>query len=111
MFTGISTEVLVTMSSLAILAIGFLALFNMCKPFNWFKTLMYIACLGLTITAVVVLYDLFKYVPLAYPDILFLIIVCQTAYPVYLVLNKLFEMPGKHKSENAQEQSNQSNQD
>lgn len=95
MFTGISTEVLVTMSSLAILVVGFIALFRMCKPFNWFKTLMYLACLGLTITAVVVLYDLFKYVSLAYTDILFLVIVCQAAYPIYLVLCKLFELPSK----------------
>ena len=98
MFTGISTEVLVTMASLAILAIGFLALFKMCKPFNWFKTIMYFACLALTITAVVVLYDLFKYVPLAYPEILFLIIVCQAAYPLYYVLGRLFELPGKQQS-------------
>ena len=105
MFTGISTEVLVTMSSLALLVVGFIALFSMCKPFNWFKTLMYLACLGLTITAVVVLYDLFKYVSLSYPDILFLIIVCQTTYPIYLVLCKLFELPNK-----VQQKSDQSNQ-
>lgn len=100
MFTGISTEVLVTLSSLALLVIGFMVLFRMCKPFNWFKTLMYFACLGLTITAVVVLYDLFKYVPLAYPDVLFLIIVCQTSYPIYFVLNKLAELPGKQSQSN-----------
>ena len=100
MFTGISTEVLVTLSSLALLVIGFMVLFKMCKPFNWFKTLMYFACLGLTITAVVVLYDLFKYVPLPYPDVLFLIIVCQTSYPIYFVLNKLAELPGKQSQSN-----------
>lgn len=92
MFTGISTEVLVTMCSLALLVVGFIALFQMCKPFNWFKTIMYIACLGLTITAVIVLYNIFKYVPLSYTEILFLIIVCQTAYPVYYLLNKLFNL-------------------
>ena len=100
MFTGISTEVLVTLSSLALLVIGFMVLFKMCKPFNWFKTLMYFACLGLTITAVVVLYDLFKYVSLPYPDVLFLIIVCQTSYPIYFVLNKLAELPGKQSQSN-----------
>lgn len=100
MFTGISTEVLVTLSSLALLVIGFMVLFKMCKPFNWFKTLMYFACLGLTITAVVVLYDLFKYVSLPYQDVLFLIIVCQTSYPIYLVLNKLAELPGKQSQSN-----------
>ncbi len=98
MFVGISTEVLVTMSSLALLCVGFMALFHMCKPFNWFKSIMYVACLALTITAVVVLYDVFKYVHLSYHDILFLIVVCQASYPVYFVLNKLFDLPSKNKS-------------
>ncbi len=92
MFTGIPTEVLVTMSSLAIIVVGFIALFAMCRPFNWFKSIMYISVLAICITCVVVLYDLFKYVPLAYNDILFLIIVCETAYPVYLTLSKLSEL-------------------
>ncbi len=94
-FTGISTEVLVTMCSFALLAVGFMALFKMCKPFNWFKTIMYFVCLGLTISAIVLLFDMFKYVPLAYPEVLFLIVVCQTAYPLYFVLNKVFEAIGK----------------
>ena len=90
MFTGISTEVLVTMASISIIVVGFISLFRMCKPFNFFKAIMYLVCSGICITCVIVLYDLFKYVPLAYPEILFLIIVCQSSYPLYIVLGKLF---------------------
>ena len=92
MYTGISTEVLVTMASLAIIAVGFIALFRMCKPFNWFKSIMYIACLAICITCILTLPDLFKYVDISYTDTLFLIVVCQTAFPLYLVLNRLFEL-------------------
>lgn len=96
MRTGISTEVLVTMSSLAIIAVGFIALFKMCKPFNWFKSLMYIACLAVAITLVLVWPTLFKYVDIAYIDMLFLIIVCFSSFPLYTILNKLFELTNRN---------------
>ncbi len=92
MFTGIRTEVLVTMASMAIIAVGFIALFRMCRPFNWFKSIMYIACLGICITCVACIPELFRYVPLSYTDWLFLIVVCQFAYPLYVVLNKIFDL-------------------
>ena len=95
MFTGISTEVLVTMCSIAIISMGFIALFKMCKPLNWFKSIMFIACLGICITLVLCLPTLFKYVPISYPDTLFLIIVCQAVYPVFLTLTKLFNWQPK----------------
>ena len=95
MFVPITTNVLVTMSSLAVVVTGFIALFSMCKPFNLFKSIMYITCLGLCIAAVVVLYDLFKYVPLAYTDKLFLIIVCFSSYLLYQILTKLFRTVSK----------------
>ncbi len=92
MYTGITTEVLVTMASIGILAIGFIALFRMCKPFNFLKTIMYIACLGISITAIITLPGIFKYVTLSYADFLFLIIAVQTSYPVYIALTRLFEL-------------------
>lgn len=92
MFTGISTDILVTMSSISIISVGFIALFRMCKPFNFFKTVMYVVCLGICITCVIVLYGLFKYVPLAYTDILFMIVVCQASLPIYFALSRLFEL-------------------
>ncbi len=102
LFTGISTEVLVTMASLAILAVGFIALFRMCKPFNWFKALLYTVCLTLAITLVFTMPWLFKYVRFGYTELLFLIVVCQCAYPVYITLMKLFN----YQSPNANDVSN-----
>ncbi|MBR6778542.1 MAG: HAD-IC family P-type ATPase [Clostridia bacterium] len=89
--TGISTEVLVTMASLAIIVVGFMSLFKMCKPFNWFKSFMYVACLAICVAFILLVPTLFKYVAISYTDKLFLIIVCQFAYPVYLLVNKIFD--------------------
>ena len=91
MFTGISTEVLVTLCSLAITVVGFVVLFKMCKPFNVFKGIMYAIFAGLCVSLVTMLYGMFKYVPLDYTEIMFLIIVCQTSYPLYMLLEKLFD--------------------
>jgi len=92
MFTGISTEVLVTMASLGIITIGFIALFKQCKPFNWFKSVMFVTLVIITIACVWVLYDIFKYVPISKQDLFFLIIVCQSAYPLFVLLTKLCDL-------------------
>ena len=92
MFVPISTDLLVTMSSLAVVTTGFIALFAMCKPFNFFKSIMYIVCLGICITCVILFYDIFKYVSIPYTHRLFLIIVCFSSYLVYGVLNRLFDI-------------------
>lgn len=99
MFTGIDTGVLVTMCSLAILTAGFIALFRMCKPFNFFKSVLYVVCLTICITAILTLFDLFKYAALAYTDTLFLIIVCLSCYPINSMLHKLFDL-SNHVTEN-----------
>ena len=91
MFTGISTEVLVTMASLSIIIVGFIALFKMCKPFNTFKAIMFLVCITISTFAVILLYDLFKYAQITFTDTLFIIVTCQACYPIYLVLNKLFD--------------------
>lgn len=98
-FTGIRTEVLVTMASIAIIAVGFIALFRMCRPFNWFKSMMYIICLSICIVCVTCIPELFRYVPISYTDTLFLIIVCQAAYPLYVILNKIFNLFNRSDSE------------
>lgn len=90
MFSGISTEVLVTMCSFAILGMGFIALFRFCKPFNWIKSIMYISMIIISIIAIMLFFDIFKYVQLTTGNKLFLIVVIQAAYPLYFVLNKLF---------------------
>lgn len=92
MFVPISTDLLVTMSSLAVVTTGFIALFAMCKPFNFFKSIMYIVCLGICITCVILFYDIFKYISIPYTHRLFLIIVCFSSYLVYGVLNRLFDV-------------------
>ena len=94
-FTGIRTEVLVTMASLAIIVVGFIALFRMCRPFNWFKSMMYIICLSICITCIVCIPELFRYVSISYTDALFLIVVCQASYPLYVILNKIFDLSNK----------------
>ena len=98
-FTGIRTEVLVTMASIAIIAVGFIALFRMCCPFNWFKSMMYIICLTICIVCVSCIPELFRYVPISYTDTLFLIIVCQAAYPLYVILNIIFNLFNRSDSE------------
>ena len=92
MFVPITTDLLVTMSSIAVVVTGFIALFAMCKPFNLFKSIMYIVCLGICITCVILFYDIFKYVSIPYTHRLFLIIVCFSSYLVYGVLNRLFDV-------------------
>ncbi len=95
MKTGISTEVLVTMSSLAVLIVGFISLYKMCKPFNWFKSIMFITCACLAVVAVMFFSDLFKYVDIAYTEKLILVLVCYFAFTLYWILNKLFELTTK----------------
>lgn len=90
MFIPISTNVLVTMSSIAVIVTGFISLFYMCRPWNMFKTVMYISCLLVTIACVTMLPTLFKYVSMSYADTLFLIIVCFSSYSLYKLLTKLF---------------------
>lgn len=93
MFTGVTSEVVVTMSSIAITIVGFIALFKMCKPFNWFKAFMYLIFLAIFITLIFTMPELFKYVPISKIDAMFMVIVCYTAYPIYVGLIKLFEIP------------------
>ena len=102
MFVPITTDLLVTMGSIAVVVTGFIALFAMCKPFNFFKSLMYISCLAICVTCIVLFYDLFKYVSIPYVHKLFLIIVCFTSFLLYRVMANLFELASKS-SESTQE--------
>ena len=105
-FTGISTEVLVTMSSLAILVVGYISLFKMCKPFNWFKETMYALSLAIVLITVTIFPWLFKYVELSYNNIMFLIVVCQASYPLYFFLSYILET-GKNQLESKQQETRQ----
>ena len=95
MFIPITTDVLVTMSSLAVIISGFIALFYMCKPWNIFKAVIYVACAAICICCVVFLPTLFKYVSISKMDMMFLIIVCFSSYLLYQILSKIFEYLNK----------------
>ena len=97
MFVPISPLTLATMASIAVTIVGFMCLFKMCRPFNFFKASMFILCVSLYALAVIFLsklfmpnmYNLFEYVSLSFNEILYLIAVCQACYPIYVVLDKL----------------------
>lgn len=89
-FTGINTEVVVTLSSIAILVVGYYALFKMCWPFNWFKVGMYALFLVVSSIALAFFRDMFNYAPLTSANVKFLIITCAVALPIYVVLNLIF---------------------
>ena len=93
--TPISTEVLVTMCSLAILVVGFMALYKMCKPFNPLKIIMFISCLALSVFLVITMPELFKYVRIERMEFLVWLVVVQFSYPIYVMLNKLFNWQDK----------------
>jgi len=94
MFIPITTAQLVTMASIGIIVAGFMSLFKMCKPFNFFKSVMYLSCLVICVVCVALLYDVFKYVSISFTDTLFLIVMCQVCYPLHVMLTKLFDWSG-----------------
>ncbi|MBR1988496.1 MAG: HAD-IC family P-type ATPase [Clostridia bacterium] len=101
MFADITTPVLVTMCSIAVIVVGFIALFRMCKPFNGFKGFVFIFCALICASAILFFPGMFKYVSLSYTDTLFLIVVCQFAFPLYVVLNKIFEATSSQEKKNS----------
>ncbi len=90
-FTGIKTDPMITMASIAVIIVGFIALYHMCRPFNWLKSLMYIFFLVISAIAVTFFSSFFGYVELSHSCLMYLIIICQASYPVYFVLNRLLE--------------------
>ncbi len=94
-YVPISTDVLVTMASLAVIITGFIALFNMCRPWNIYKSVMYVVCLGICICCVVFAPSLFKYVAIHKIEIMFLIIVCLVSHLLYQMLTKFFNYSNK----------------
>lgn len=99
-FTGIDMSVLVTMASISVLIVGFVALFEMCKPFNPFKAVIYILCATICLLCLVFLYSVFKYVSLSFVEILFLIVATESASFLYKILIKLFNIQPRSKEEN-----------
>ena len=94
-YVPISTDVLVTMASIAVIITGFVALFNMCKPWNIYKSVMYIVCLAICICCVIFAPSLFKYVVIHKVEVMFLIIVCLVSHLIYQLLTKFFQSVNK----------------
>lgn len=90
-FSGIPTDAMVTMASIAVIIVGFIALYHMSRPFNWFKSIMYILFVTISVIAVTFFSSFFGYVELTHSCLMYLIIICQASYPVYFILNKLLE--------------------
>ncbi len=89
MFIPISTDVLVTMGSFAVIITGFISLYQMCKPWSLFKAIMFVGCLATALSFALCLPTLFKYVAMSYADKLFLIIVCFASHALFRLLTKL----------------------
>lgn len=90
-FTGISNATLATMASIAVTCSGLIVLFNMCKPFNVLRGILVFTMSVLCLTIILLLPNLFSYVTLTLPELLFTIIIIETSYPIYFLLNKAFE--------------------
>ena len=90
-FTGISNATLATMASIAVTCSGLIVLFNMCKPFNVLRGILVFTMTALCLAIILLLPNLFSYVTLTLPELLFTIIIIETSYPIYFLLNKAFE--------------------
>ena len=99
MFVPISTDALVTMSSLAVIVVGFMALFKMSKPWNLFKSIIYALCLTICLACITFFPYIFKYVNLSTANIMFLMIVCFSCYFLYNIINNLLEYAKKVSNE------------
>jgi len=99
MFIPITTDVLVTMSSMAVIVCGFIALYQMCKPWNLFKAIMYVICLAVATFLVLYVPALFKYVPISTNNMLYFIIVCFASHSLYRFATKLANIKTNNEKE------------
>lgn len=88
---GLADVALQTMGSIAVSAFGAIALFRFCKPFNAYKTILYI-CSTVTMTIVAfVIPDFFGYCSLSLENWLFLIVTILVASPLYNWISDLMD--------------------
>jgi len=88
---GVSNEVMCTMASIALTCTGLLILFNLCRPLNALKTILVATMTALSVTVICLLPNMLSYVDLNLTELLFLIIVVESSYPVFMGLTKAFE--------------------
>ncbi len=90
-FFHISNETLATMASIAITCTGLIVLFNLCRPFNVWRSILMFAMASLALSIIIFMPNLLTYVDLTTTELLFTIIVVETSYPVFCMLTKAFD--------------------
>ena len=87
----ISNATLGTMASIAITCTGLIVLFNICRPFNVWRSILIFTMSALALSIMFFMPNLLTYVELTTTELLFSIIVIETSYPVYCLLTKAFD--------------------
>lgn len=90
-YFDISNATLATMASIAVTCSGLIVLFNICKPFNILRGILMFTMAVLALSIIIFLPNLLTYVRLTTTEFLFTIILIETSYPVYCMLNKAFD--------------------
>lgn len=91
---GVSYE---TMSSLAITFVGLMILLKICKPLNWYRTILYVAMLLGTILALKIIpWSFYSYSTLSQESILFIVVVVLASFILlnldsYYNLDRIFK--------------------
>lgn len=85
---GFDQSVLITLSSVAVTIVGLLALFDLCKPFNLYKSILFVASILIIAILLFALPALFGYVALSLEQLFFLLVIIQASYPLYMLFKK-----------------------
>ncbi|CZT57711.1 cation-translocating P-type ATPase [Solibaculum mannosilyticum] len=78
---GYSTETLSTMACICISFVGLLVLFQVCKPFDWKRTLIWVAMTAGMVVCITVFGGFFSLIPLTFQEFLVLIVFLLLSYP------------------------------
>ena len=89
---GFGAAELSTLCTLLMAFIGLLILFQVCKPFDVQRKLVWGAMAALIVGAVLLLPGLFSLVPLTLQTTLVLSVLMLLAYPVLMFMTRLFEL-------------------
>ncbi len=90
-YFDISNATLATMASIAVTCSGLIVLFNICRPFNILRGILMFTMAVLALSIIIFLPNLLTYIRLTTTEFLFTIIIIETSYPVYCLLNKAFD--------------------
>lgn len=86
------------MSMLAVTFSGFVMLYRVCQPFNWYRAIMYVSMLAISITCCAVpelgklFYDGWDKITWDYAKILIVVVVVEAAFPISAWLIKIMEI-------------------